>query len=445
MGDFMLFSLLWRRLRSMPRRCSARATSFQRRACRVPRPGRCSRTRRRPTRRSRARARRSSRRSTSACCCSSSSSRSASVTAIYLEEYADKTRWYNRLLEINIQNLAAVPSIVYGILGLAFLVRGLGLGRVLLAGAMILTLLVLPTVIIAAREAIRSVPDSIRQGGYALGATQWQVVSRQVLPAAIPGIATGSILALSRAIGETAPLIMIGAVTYISFDPTILGPFTALPIQIYSFLRLPQAEFKLLAAASIIVLLVILLTLNAFAIFIRNRYRRTLVTTMTERASTIEPMSLAEIAKEHGDDGVTEPRGRLPGERPRRLLQRQRGDPRRQPERLPQRRHRLHRPVRLRQEHADPLLRPHERPRAGREGRGRRPLPRRRSLRTRRRPGRGAAPDRHGLPEAEPVPEVDLRQRRLRAARARPEGRPGRSASSRRSSRRRSGTRSRIG
>ncbi len=196
-------------------------------------------------------------------------------TAVYLEEYADKSRWYNRLLEINVQNLAAVPSIVYGILGLAFLVRGLGLGRVLLAGAMILTLLVLPTVIIAAREAIRAVPDSIRQGGYALGATQWQVVSRQVLPAAIPGIATGSILALSRAIGETAPLIMIGAVTYISFDPTVLGPFTALPIQIYSFLRLPQEEFKLLAAASIIVLLAILLTLNAFAIFIRNRYRRT--------------------------------------------------------------------------------------------------------------------------------------------------------------------------
>jgi len=196
-------------------------------------------------------------------------------TAVYLEEYADKSRWYNRLLEINIQNLAAVPSIVYGILGLAFLVRGIGLGRVLLAGAMILTLLVLPTVIIAAREAIRAVPDSIRQGGYALGATQWQVLSRQVLPAAIPGIATGSILALSRAIGETAPLIMIGAVTYISFDPSILGPFTALPIQIYSYLRLPQEEFKLLAAASIVVLLGILLILNSFAIFIRNRYRRT--------------------------------------------------------------------------------------------------------------------------------------------------------------------------
>ena len=196
-------------------------------------------------------------------------------TALYLEEYANKTRWYNRLLEINIQNLAAVPSIVYGILGLAFLVRGIGLGRVLLAGAMILTLLVLPTVIISAREAIRSVPSSIRQGGYALGATQWQVVSRQVLPAAIPGIATGSILALSRGIGETAPLILIGAVTFISFDPTILGPFTALPIQIYQWVRLPQEQFKLLAAAAIIVLLAIILTLNAFAIYIRNRYQRT--------------------------------------------------------------------------------------------------------------------------------------------------------------------------
>jgi phosphate transport system permease protein len=195
-------------------------------------------------------------------------------TAIYLEEYANRERWYNRLLEINIQNLAAVPSIVYGILGLAFLVRGIGLGRVLLAGALILTLLVLPTVIVAAREAIRAVPDSIRQGAYALGATQWQVVRRQVLPAAIPGIATGSILALSRAIGETAPLILIGALTFVSFDPTILGPFTALPIQIYQWIRLPQDEFRVLAAAAIIVLLVILLGLNAVAIMLRNRYQK---------------------------------------------------------------------------------------------------------------------------------------------------------------------------
>jgi phosphate transport system permease protein len=195
-------------------------------------------------------------------------------TAIYLEEYANKERWYNRLLEVNIQNLAAVPSIVYGILGLAFIVRGLGLGRVVLAGALILTLLVLPTVIIAAREAIRAVPDSIRQAAYALGATRWQVVSRQVLPAAIPGIATGSILALSRGIGETAPLIMIGAVTYVAFDPTLLGPFTALPIQIYNWTSQPQEDFRLLAASAIIVLLGMLLTLNALAIWLRNRYQR---------------------------------------------------------------------------------------------------------------------------------------------------------------------------
>jgi phosphate transport system permease protein len=195
-------------------------------------------------------------------------------TAIYLEEYANRERWYNRLLEVNIQNLAAVPSIVYGILGLAFLVRGIGLGRVLLAGAMILTLLVLPTVIIAAREAIRGVPDSIRQGAYALGATKWQVVWRQVLPAATPGIATGSILALSRGLGETAPLLLVGALTYVSFNPTVLGEFTALPVQIYQWVAQPQPEFKVLAASAIIVLLGILLTLNAFAIWLRNRYER---------------------------------------------------------------------------------------------------------------------------------------------------------------------------
>ena len=195
-------------------------------------------------------------------------------TAIYLEEYANRERWYNRFLELNIQNLAAVPSIVYGILGLAFLVRGIGLGRVLLAGALILTLLVLPTVIVASREAIRAVPDSIRQGAFALGATQWQVVSRQVLPAAIPGIATGSILALARAIGETAPLLLVGALTYVAVNPTLMGSFTALPIQIYQWIARPQDEFRLLAAAGIIVLLVILLTMNAFAIWLRNRYQR---------------------------------------------------------------------------------------------------------------------------------------------------------------------------
>src|SRR5215204_5742394 len=195
-------------------------------------------------------------------------------TALYLEEYADRDRWYNRMLEVNIQNLAAVPSIVYGILGLAFLVRGLGLGRVLLAGAVILTLLVLPILIVAAREAIRAVPDSIRQGAYALGATQWQVVSRQVLPAAIPGIATGSILALSRAIGETAPLLLVGALTYVSVNPTLFGDFTALPIQIFQWIGRPQENFHSLAAAGIIVLLGLLLTMNAFAIWLRNRYEK---------------------------------------------------------------------------------------------------------------------------------------------------------------------------
>lgn len=196
------------------------------------------------------------------------------ATAIYLEEYARKERWYNRFLEVNIQNLAAVPAIVYGILGLAFIVRGIGVGRVLLAGGLILTLVVLPTVIISAREALRAVPDSIREGGYALGATRWQVISRQVLPASIPGIATGSILALSRALGETAPLLLIGALTYVAFDPTILGPFTALPVQIYTWVKLPDAGFQQLAAAAIIVLLAIVLGMNAVAIFLRSRFRQ---------------------------------------------------------------------------------------------------------------------------------------------------------------------------
>jgi phosphate transport system permease protein len=197
-------------------------------------------------------------------------------TAIYLEEYADPKRWYNRLIELNIQNLAAVPSIVYGILGLAFLARGpLGLGRTLLAGGLTLTLLVLPIVIIAGREAIRAVPNSIRQASLALGATKWQTVSRQVLPAAIPGMATGTILGLSRAIGETAPLILLGALTFVTFNPDgLTSQFTALPIQIFNWISRPQAEFKVLAAAAIVVLLVVLLAMNSVAIWLRNRYYR---------------------------------------------------------------------------------------------------------------------------------------------------------------------------
>ena len=196
--------------------------------------------------------------------------------AIYLEEYADRTRWYNRMIEVNIQNLAAVPSIVYGILGLAFLVRGpIGLGQTVLAGSLTLSLLVLPIVIIASREAIRAVPNSIRLGSLALGATQWQTIRRQVLPAAVPGIATGSILALSRAIGEAAPLLLLGALTFITFNPTGPGSaFTVLPIQIFNWISRPQPEFKVLAAAAIVVLLVLLLTMNAAAIWLRNRYAR---------------------------------------------------------------------------------------------------------------------------------------------------------------------------
>jgi phosphate transport system permease protein len=196
------------------------------------------------------------------------------LTAIYLEEYANRERWWNRAIEVNIQNLAAVPAIVYGILGLAFIVRGIGIGRVVLAGGLILTLVVLPTVVVASREAIRAVPDSIRQGAFALGATKWQVVWRQVLPASIPGIATGSILALSRAVGETAPLIMVGAITYVAFNPTLLGAYTALPVQIYNWTKQPDADFQTLAAAGAIVLLVIVLGMNAVAIFLRNRYRK---------------------------------------------------------------------------------------------------------------------------------------------------------------------------
>ena len=196
--------------------------------------------------------------------------------AIYLEEYADGERWWNRAIELNIQNLAAVPSIVYGILGLAFLVRGFAdLGQTVLAGALTLSLLVMPIVIISAREAIRSVPNSIRQGSYALGATQWQTIRRQVLPGAIPGMATGSILALSRAIGEAAPLVLLGALTFITFNPEGLdSAFTVLPIQIFNWISRPQEEFKVLAAAAIVVLLVILLAMNATAVYLRNRFQR---------------------------------------------------------------------------------------------------------------------------------------------------------------------------
>ena len=198
------------------------------------------------------------------------------ATAVYLEEYANRESRLSRLIEVNIQNLAAVPSVVYGILGLAFIVRGpLGLGPVLLAGALTLGLLVLPVVIIVAREAIRAVPSSIREGSLALGATQWQTIWKQVLPGALPGIATGVILALSRAIGETAPLLVIGAATFARFNPEgITDRFTAMPLAIFEFISDADTEFRAAGAAAILVLLALLVVMNAGAIFLRNRYER---------------------------------------------------------------------------------------------------------------------------------------------------------------------------
>ncbi len=196
--------------------------------------------------------------------------------AVYLEEFAQPSK-LNTFVEINIANLAGVPSIVYGMLGLAIFVRGLGFGRSVLAGAATMSLLILPFIIVASREALRTVPLSIRHAAYALGATPWQTVRGHVLPAALPGILTSIILGLSRAIGETAPLIMIGALTYVAFVPEgPLDAFTALPIQIFNWASRPQAAFHELAAAGIIVLLAALLSMNAVAVFIRYRFARKL-------------------------------------------------------------------------------------------------------------------------------------------------------------------------
>lgn len=193
--------------------------------------------------------------------------------AIYLEEYAH-VNWVTRLIRTNIATLAGVPSIVYGILGLALFVRTLGLGRSVISGALTLSLLIMPIIILTAQEAIRAVPREVRDAAYALGATRWQVVRHQVLPLALPGMVSGAILAVSRAVGETAPLIMIGAMSFIAFTPASLGdPFTALPIQIFHWVSRPQEEFKGLAGAAILVLMALVLTLNAAAFLIRSRSR----------------------------------------------------------------------------------------------------------------------------------------------------------------------------
>lgn len=196
--------------------------------------------------------------------------------AIYLEEYAPVNR-FTRLIELNIANLAGVPSIVYGLLGLEIFVRAMRLERSLLAGSLTMSLLILPVIIIAAREALRAVPQSIRHAGYALGATKWQVVTRNVMPLALPGVLTGIILGFARAIGETAPLITIGALTFIAFLPeNPMSPFTVLPIQAFNWISRPQEEFHQNAAAAIVVLMVMLLVLNAAAIWLRIRLQRRL-------------------------------------------------------------------------------------------------------------------------------------------------------------------------
>ena len=196
------------------------------------------------------------------------------AAAIYLEEFASDN-WFKRIIQLNIANLAGVPSIIYGLLGFAVFVTAFGLGRVVLAGALTLTLLVLPIVIIASQEAIKAVPDSFRAGGFALGATRWQVVKTIVLPQAIPGIMSGIILAMSRAIGESAPMIAISALVFLTFSPA--GPFdrfTVMPIQIFNWAAEPDHDIQDVAASGIIVLLVVLLTMNAGAIYIRNKFQK---------------------------------------------------------------------------------------------------------------------------------------------------------------------------
>ncbi len=200
--------------------------------------------------------------------------------AIFLEEYAREGRsaWTSRLatfIEVNIANLAGVPSVIYGLLGLEVFVRALSMERSLLAGACTLALLVLPVIITATREALRTVPDTLREGAYALGATPWQVVRQVVLPMAVPGILTGAILSVSRAMGETAPLVVVGALAFVTFLPDgPQSPFTALPIQIFNWVSRPQAGFATNAAAAIVVLLVLLVVMNAGAIVLRNRLQR---------------------------------------------------------------------------------------------------------------------------------------------------------------------------
>lgn len=194
--------------------------------------------------------------------------------AIYLEEYAPKNK-LTRFIQLNIANLAGVPSIVFGLLGLTVFVRTLGFGRSILAGGLTMSLLILPIIVVAAQEAIRAVPKELKEASFGMGATKWQTIRKIIFPAALPGILTGTILALSRAIGETAPLIVIGAFSFVAFLPeNLLSGFTVLPIQIYNWTSRPQEEFQSVAAAGIIVLLGILIIMNSIAVFIRNKFQK---------------------------------------------------------------------------------------------------------------------------------------------------------------------------
>jgi len=195
-------------------------------------------------------------------------------TSIYLEEYAPKNK-LTRFIELNLANLAGVPSVVFGLLGLTVFVRLLEMGRSILAGGLTMSLLILPVIVVASKEAIRSIPQEQYEAAYAMGATKWQIIRTVVLPAATPGILTGAILSLSRGVGETASLLMIGAMTFIAYTPTgFLDGFTVLPIQIFSWASRPQAEFQAVAAAGSIVLLIILIVMNSLAILIRNKYSK---------------------------------------------------------------------------------------------------------------------------------------------------------------------------
>jgi phosphate transport system permease protein len=195
------------------------------------------------------------------------------AAAIYLEEYGRRSPLAG-FIEVNIANLAGVPSVIYGLLGLEVFVRLFGLGSTVVAGACTLSLLVLPIVIVASREALRTVPDSLREGAYALGATRWQTIRQVVLPVSLPGVLTGAILAVTRALGETAPLIVVGAVVFITFAPSLGTPYTALPIQIFNWVSMPQKAFLINAAAAIVVLMITLILLNSGAIFLRSRYEK---------------------------------------------------------------------------------------------------------------------------------------------------------------------------